>query len=261
MMTFTDHLEVMRRMILRIIAATLVFAVVIFTMKEQTFQILLAPSSSDFITYHWIEQLVQHTINPSFHFDPFRITLITTELGSQFMTHITTSCYLALLCVSPYILYELFRFVSPALYDNERRYSVQVCVSIYTLFLIGVALTYLLLFPISLRFLGTYSVSENVRSTITLDSYIDTYISLTLMMSIVFQLPVICFFLSKMGILSHQLMSNYRSHAFILLMIVSAIVTPPDIMTLILVSMPLYMLYELSIIVVRKTSAQRTTTE
>ena len=166
------------------------------------------------------------------------------------MTHITTAVYLGLLGASPYILYELFRFISPALYENERRYSVQVAGIIYVLFMLGVLMSYFVLFPISFRFLGTYSVSAKVVSNITLDSYISTFVSLTLVMGVVFQLPVIAFFLGKLGIVTSDMLARYRKHAFIVIMLVAAIITPPDLMTLILVTIPLYLLYEVSIRVV-----------
>ena len=167
------------------------------------------------------------------------------------MTHITTAVYLGLLGASPYILYELFRFISPALYENERKYSVQVAVIIYVLFLLGVLMSYFVLFPISFRFLGTYSVSAKVVSNITLDSYISTFVSLTLVMGVVFQLPVVAFFLGKLGVASSWMLSKYRKHALIVIMLVAAIITPPDLMTLILVTIPLYLLYEVSIRVVK----------
>ncbi|MBO4963417.1 MAG: twin-arginine translocase subunit TatC, partial [Prevotella sp.] len=173
-------------------------------------------------------------------------------LSSQFMTHITTAVYLGLLGASPYILYELFCFTSPALYENERRYSVQVVVTVYALFLLGVLMSYYVLFPISFRFLGTYSVAERVHSTITLDSYVSTFTTLTLVMGVVFQLPVIAFVLAKMGIVASDMLSSYRKHAFLLIMIVAAVITPPDLMTLVLVTIPLYFLYEISIVIVRR---------
>lgn len=163
------------------------------------------------------------------------------------MTHITTSVYLGLLGASPYILYELFKFVSPALYESEKKYSVSVAVIIYLLFIVGVLMSYYILFPISFRFLGTYSVSENIRSTITLDSYIETFTTLTFVMGIVFQLPVIMSVLTKMGFVSYNMLAKYRKHAFLTIMVVAAIITPPDLMTLILVTVPLYMLYEISV--------------
>ena len=167
------------------------------------------------------------------------------------MTHITTSVYLGLLDASPYIMYELFRFVSPALYENEKKYSVQVVVIVYVLFILGVLMSYYVLFPISFRFLGTYSVSERIHSTITLDSYISTFTTLTLLMGVVFQLPVIAFALSKLGIITSEMLSKYRKHSFLIIMLVAAIITPPDLMTLILVTIPLYLLYEISIRVTR----------
>jgi sec-independent protein translocase protein TatC len=211
---------------------------------------LLAPSRWDFVTYRLIEQLLQG-VGIDFHFEPYHVDLIATELSSQFMTHVSTAVYLGLLASSPYIMYELFRFVSPALYENERRYSVRVSVTIYVLFIVGVLMTYFILFPISFRFLGTYSVDESVRSTITLDSYITTFLSLTLVMGAVFQLPVLSFFLGKMGVINAELLAHYRRHALVLLMLVAAIITPPDIMTLILVSIPLYLLYEASILTLK----------
>jgi sec-independent protein translocase protein TatC len=250
LLSFGDHLEVLRRMLFRIIAVAGVIAVVVFCFKETTFSMLLAPSEWDFVTYRAIEQVLQ-AMGFDFHFEPYHVQLIATELQSQFMTHISTAVYLGLLAASPYIMYELFRFISPALYENERRYSVRVTLTIYVLFVMGVLLTYFVLFPISFRFLGTYSVAESVTSTITIDSYISSMLSLTLVMGAVFQLPVICFILGKLGLINSTLLARYRRHAFVLLMLIAAIITPPDIMTLVLVSLPLYMLYEVSIWVVR----------
>ena len=207
---------------------------------------MLAPSEYSFTTYRWIEEFVS-ALGFDFHFDKFSVDLIATDLSSQFMTHITTSVYLGLLGTSPYILYELFRFVSPALYDNEKKYSVQVVVIVYLLFVIGVLMSYYVLFPISFRFLGTYSVAERVQSTITLDSYISTFTTLTLLMGVVFQLPVIAFALTKLGFISSDMLSKYRKHSFLIIMFVAAVITPPDLMTLILVTIPLYLLYEVSI--------------
>ncbi|MBR1517093.1 MAG: twin-arginine translocase subunit TatC [Bacteroidales bacterium] len=253
MMTFGEHLEVLRQMLLRILAVTLAITVVVFCFKDATWRLLLAPSQWDFVTYRWIEHLLQG-LGVDFHFAEYHIQLIATDLSSQFMRHITTAFHLGLLGASPYILFELFRFVSPALYDNERRHSVAVAVVIYALFIVGVLMTYFVLFPISFRFLGNYSVSDQIHSTITIDSYIRTFTSLTLVMGLVFQLPIIAFFLAKMGLITSALLSRYRRHAFIVIMFVAAVITPPDLMTLILVSMPLYLLYEVSIRVVRWTA-------
>lgn len=249
LLTFGGHLEVLRQMLFRILGVAGVIAAVVFYFKDATWNLLLVPSEWDFCTYQWLEQAMQ-SIGIDFHFNEFYVDMIATDLSSQFMTHITTAVYLGVLGASPYILYELFRFISPALYENERKYSVQVAGIIYILFILGVLMSYFVLFPISFRFLGTYSVSERVVSNITLDSYISTFVSLTLVMGVVFQLPVIAFFLGKMGVVTSELLSKYRKHSFLVIMLVAAIITPPDLMTLILVTIPLYLLYEISIRVV-----------
>ena len=250
LMTTGGHLEVLRQMLFRILGVAGTIAVVIFYFKDTTWQLLLAPSEWDFCTYRWIESAFRF-FDMDFRFEEFHVNLIATDLSSQFMTHITTAVYLGVLGASPYILYELFHFISPALYENERKYSIQVTGIIYLLFILGVLMSYFVLFPISFRFLGTYSVSAKVVSNITLDSYISTFVSLTLVMGVVFQLPVIAFFLGKLGIVTHELLEDYRKHSFIVIMLVAAIITPPDLMTLILVTIPLYLLYEISIRVVK----------
>lgn len=250
LLTFGGHLEVFRQMLFRILGVAGLIAVIVFCFKDTTWSILMAPSEWNFCTYRWLETAMQAT-GIDFRFEEFHVEMIATDLSSQFMTHISTSVYLGLLGASPYILYELFRFISPALYENERKYSVQVAGIIYVLFLLGVMMSYFVLFPISFRFLGTYSVSAKVVSNITLDSYISTFVSLTLVMGVVFQLPVVAFFLGKLGVVSSWMLSKYRKHALIVIMLVAAIITPPDLMTLILVTIPLYLLYEVSIRVVK----------
>lgn len=251
LLTFGGHLEVLRRMLFRILAVAGAIAVVVFCRKDTTWRLLLAPSEWDFVTYRWIERAVCALGFTGFRFEEYHVELIATDLSSQFMTHITTAVYLGLLGASPYVLYELFRFVSPALYDNERRYSVRAVIIMYQLFILGVLMSYYVLFPVSFRFLGTYSVAERVHSTITLDSYVSTFTTLTLMMGVVFQLPVVAFALAKFGFITSGLMAAYRKHALLIIMFVAAVITPPDLMTLVLVSLPLYLLYEASIRVVK----------
>lgn len=251
MLTFGGHLEMLRQMLFRILGVAGVLAAVVFCFKDVTWHLLLAPSEWNFCTYQWIESAMRAIGFVEFRFDEFYVDLIATDLSSQFMTHITTAVYLGLLGASPYILFELFRFISPALYESEKKYSVQVATVIYLLFILGVLMSYFVLFPISFRFLGTYSVAERVHSTITLDSYVETFTTLTLVMGLVFQLPIIAFALAKMGFISSGMLSKYRKHALLVIMLVAAIITPPDIMTLVLVTIPLYLLFELSIRVVR----------
>lgn len=250
-MTFGGHLEVLRQMLFRILAVVTVIATVVFCFKDWTFRILMAPSQWNFVTYRYIEKFL-HWLGSNFTFDEYHVNLIATELSSQFMTHVSTALYLGLLIASPYILVELFRFITPALYENEKKYSVRIAIAMYLLFVIGVLMSYFILFPISFRFLGTYSVSDMVETNITLHSYISTFTTLTLIMGLVFQLPVITFFLGKIGAVKSDLLKRYRKHAFVVIMVVAAIITPPDLMTLVLVTIPLYLLFEISIGILKR---------
>ncbi len=250
-MTFGGHLDVMRKMLFRILIVAVVLGAIIFCFKNETFTILLAPRNSDFVTFRLIERLLHH-LGSDFHFQPYNVPLISTELSAQFMTHVTVSCILALLLASPYILFELFRFISPALYESEKRYSGVVALVIYALFAIGLLMSYFVLFPISYQFLATYQVDDTISNTITLDSYISTFCTLTFMMGLVFQLPVIAFVLGKMGFIDAALLRHYRAYAIVVILVVSAIITPPDLFTLVLVSIPIYALYEVSIFVLAK---------
>lgn len=251
LLSFGGHLDVLRKMFFRILIVVLIFAVAIFCFKSVTFSILLAPHKSDFVTFHWIEDTLNY-VGINFHFSEYNIPLISTELSAQFMTHITVSCLLACLLASPYIVFELFRFVSPALYESEKKYSYIVALSIYALFLIGLLISYFVIFPISFQFLATYQVDNEIVNTITLDSYISTFITLTFMMGVVFQLPLIALVLGKMGFIDANMLKQYRAHAFVIIMIIAAIITPPDLFTLILVTFPIYGLYEISILVLKK---------
>lgn len=238
--TFWQHLDVLRWGILRSLIVATVFAVAAFCMKGWLFTIVLAPRTSDFITFQWLGV------------EPFSIHLMNTGLTEQFMTHMRVAIYAGLLCAAPYIIYELFRFVSPGLYQNERRAGFWIVSSGYLMFMLGTLLNYLLIFPLTVRFLGTYQVSPEVDNMLTLQSYTDTLISMSLVMGVIFELPVICAILGRMRILSSQLMSRYRRHAIVAILVVAAIITPTtDVFTLIIVSLPIWLLYELSILIVR----------
>ncbi len=250
-MPLTEHLEVLRKMLWRLVCVLSVITVGVFCFKEEVFAILLAPKEYDFVTFRYIEALL-HRCGSAFVFEPYRVQLINTELSGQFMAHLSTSFYVAALLASPYVLLELFGFVMPALYDHEKRLAVRVGAVMYGLFVVGVLMNYFVLFPISFRFLGTYQVSDVVENTITLSSYISSFTTLTFMMGLVFQLPLVCWFLGRVGLITSDLMRRYRRHAFVAIMIVAAVITPPDLFTLGLVTVPLYLLYEVSIWVVRK---------
>ena len=242
-LTFWDHLDELRAVLIRILVITAIAAVAAFCLKEELFAVVLAPRSSDFITYRVMGV------------EPFCINLMNTGLTEQFMIHLRTALYAGVLAALPYILYQLFRFVSPALYDHERRYATVLVGSGYMMFMIGTLLNYLLIFPLTVKFLGTYQVSPDVANMLTIQSYIDTLLMMNFVMGIVFELPVVCWLLGKMGLVTAQIMSQWRRHAVVVILIVAAIITPTtDAFTLFLVALPIWLLYEMSIWIVRITN-------
>ena len=255
-MSFWDHLDELRRVLMRIILATVVIGVAVFMFKDEVFAAVLAPSKGDFITYRWINHLLVLLGWDSMLIPDTDITLINTQLAAQFMTHITVSMTLGLLVAAPYVVYELFGFVKPALYEDERRYSNRIMAAVVILFFVGVAMNYFVIFPVSVRFLGTYQVNEGVINTIALSSYISTFTTLSLMMGLVFEIPVLAYFLARAGMISGDILARYRRHAFVVIMVVSALITPPDAFTLALMTIPLYGLYEVSILIARRFAKQ-----
>jgi len=241
-MTFWDHLDELRGVIIRVLVVTIIGAVVAFCLKEQLFAIVLAPRTSDFITYQLMGV------------EPFSIQLMNVGLTEQFMVHLKTAFYAGILLASPYIIYQLFRFISPALYNNEKKYATWLCTSGYLMFMMGTALNYLLIFPLTVRFLGTYQVSPDVANMLTLQSYMETLLMMSLVMGILFELPVVSWLLGKMGLINAEKMQSLRQHAIVAILIIAAIITPTtDAFTLIVVALPIWLLYELSIVIVRIT--------
>ena len=239
-MTFWDHLDELRGTLIRMLCAVVLFGIIAFLLKDVLFSVVLAPRSSDFITYRLLGT------------EDFSIHLMNIGLTEQFMIHMKTAIYAGLLVASPYILYELFRFVSPGLYANERHYAVWIVGAAYLMFLVGTLVNYFVVFPFTVRFLGTYQVSPDVANMLTLQSYIDTLLGMSLVMGVVFELPVVCALMGRMGLINGQMMSTYRRHALVAILIVAAIITPTtDAFTLFVVALPIYLLYELSILIVR----------
>jgi sec-independent protein translocase protein TatC len=242
-LTFWDHLDVLRSSLIRMAVAVVVLGVAAFCLKDLLFSVVLAPRSSDFVTYRLLGT------------DAFHINLMNTGLTEQFMIHMRTAIYAGLLLASPYILYELFRFVSPALYQNERRYAVWIVGAAYVMFLMGTLVNYFVVFPLTVRFLGTYQVSPDVANMLTLQSYIDTLLGMSLVMGVVFELPVVCGLMGRMGHINSRMMSQFLRHAVVAILIVAAIITPTtDVFTLFVVALPIYLLYELSIQIVKVTN-------
>ena len=246
-LTFWDHLDELRSVFIRILVVTTVAAAAAFCLKDELFAIVLAPRSSDFITYRLMGV------------EPFSVHLMNTGLTEQFMIHMKTAMYAGILVTLPYIIYMLFGFVSPALYENERKYATLLCGSGYVMFMLGTLLNYFLIFPLTVKFLGMYQVSEDVANMLTLQSYMDTLLMMNLVMGIVFELPVVSWILGRMGLVNARMMQSFRRHAVVAIMAVAAIITPTtDAFTLIVVALPIWLLYELSIVIVGLTKQTNT---
>ena len=242
-LTFWDHLDELRSVIIRILVISVLAGIVAFCLKDELFAIVLAPRSSDFVTYRLMGV------------EPFSIHLMNTGLTEQFMIHMKTAFFAGFLVASPYVIYLLFRFVSPALYDNERKYATALVSSGYLMFVLGTLLNYFLIFPLTVKCLGTYQVSEDVANMLTLQSYMDTLLMMSLVMGIVFELPVVSWLLGRMGLVNAQMMSQWRKHAIVAILVVAAIITPTtDAFTLFIVALPIWLLYELSILIVKTTN-------
>ena len=237
MLSFWDHLEELRRVLLRCIVVVAIFAILAFIFKDEVFFIIFAPKNPDFL--------------PSIFGASPEVQLINTELTRQFVVHMMTSLYVGIIVAAPYIIFELYRFISPGLYENERRYSTPLVIASYVMFMVGILFCYFILFPITFRFLANYQVDESIQNLISLESYIDTLVFLSLAMGIVFEIPILSWLLGRLGILHREDMQQYRRHAIVVILIVAAIITPTsDVITLTIVSLPMYLLYELSILLV-----------
>lgn len=254
-LTLWEHLDVLRGVLWRVLLVVVVLTVAAFCFKDTLFYVVIAPDNPDFITYRWLGFVSERVFGTEMA--PFNVQLINTQLAGQFMVHVRVSLYAAALLALPYVLYALFGFVSPGLYENERRFASAFVFWGYLLFLLGVLLNYFIVFPLTFRFLGTYTVSSDVGNLINLTSYIDTLSILSIAMGLVFEIPLLCWLAAKAGILNASIMVRYRRYAVVAVVIAAAIITPTsDAVTLFIVSAPMLLLYEAGIAIVRRTSAK-----
>ena len=257
-MTFLEHLEVLRGHILRSMASVVVFAVVAFLLKNIIFDhVLLAPKSVDFLTNRLLCKL-GHLINTDkLCINDIPIQLINIDMAGQFRMHMMISIYGGMILAAPYIFWELYRFIVPALKEKERRYSGGMVFYTSFLFILGILFGYFMIVPLTINFLGGYNVSTEVLNQINLKSYIGTITSLIFATGLVFELPILVYFLSKVGIVTPSFMRRYRRHAIVVILIVAAIITPPDIFSQTMVAIPMYALFEISILVSARIEKQR----
>ena len=244
--SFWQHIDIFRKYLLRCVVVFAVVFVAVFCCKEQLFEIVFSPQQNDAFIFTFFNRIAQHFgIAPISDVD---IPIINTGLAQQFIIHIRVALVASFVLVFPYIVYQLMLFVGPALYENEKKVTYPALIVGCLLFYVGVALNYFFLFPLIFRFLGTYQVTNMVANYITLESYIDTLLLLSLMMGIIFELPILCYVLAKLGILEATFMRKTRKYAVVIILILSAIITPTgDAFTLFLVALPIYLLYEISI--------------
>ncbi|HIL66791.1 MAG TPA: twin-arginine translocase subunit TatC [Flavobacteriales bacterium] len=248
-MSFLEHLEVFRWHLVRSVFAVLFFAVIAFIFKGILFDgILLAPKNPDFPTYKMLCYLSQQMgMGDALCMDELPFILMNISMSGQFSTHIMTSIVAGFVVAFPYVFWEMWRFISPALHDDESSVAKGVVFFSSILFLLGVLFGYYVVSPLSVHFLGSYQVSETVANQISLSSFISTVTTVCLANGVVFELPILVYFLTKIGLLTPQFMQTYRKHALVMTLIFSAIITPPDITSQILVALPLMVLYEISI--------------
>jgi sec-independent protein translocase protein TatC len=252
-LSFWEHLEVLRWTLIRIMLALVVVVGSIFTFKEFVFtKIVFGPLSSDFIFYQWLCSLADLVQLPAVCPGEFSLQLININLAGQFLAHIGASFSLGLVMIIPYILLEIWRFVQPALYPNEKKHVGAIFSSASILFYAGVGTAYLIIFPLTVRFLGSYEISSLVPNQISVQSYLGTLYILIFSMGIMFEMPVLAYLLSKIGLIHKSMLKSARSYALVVLLIIAALITPTtDPFTLMIVALPLYLLYELSIVVCR----------
>ena len=249
-MSFWDHLEVLRWALFRSACVLAVIMVGTFIAMPYIFdRFILAPTNNDFFTYRWLNEIGRGVVKLSPDFD---VQIININVASQFMTHISTSISLAAVIAFPYFIWEIWKFIEPALFEDEIKHLRPAFLGGTVMFYLGCAIGYTLVFPFTFRFLVEYNLSPSITNQINLQSYIDNFTMLILVMGIVFEMPLLAWLLGLLGILKKGFLREYKKHAVVVLLVSAAIITPSgDPFTLMLVFIPLYVLYELSILVVK----------
>lgn len=252
-MSFLEHLEALRWHLMRSVAAIFALAVIFFIYKDFVFDtLLLAPSQPWFPTNRFLCRLGDMMDIPTLCINSMPLKLQNISMAGQFTTHVTISFVLGFILAFPYVFWEFWRFIRPGLYPHEIRGARGAIWAVSLLFAVGVLFAYFLILPLSIDFLGSYKVSEQVDNIVSLGSYISTVTSILLSGAIVFELPVLIYFLAKIGLVSSSFLARYRRHAIVIIVIFAAIITPPDVVSQIMVAIPLVILYEVGIGMAKK---------
>jgi sec-independent protein translocase protein TatC len=257
-MSFLEHLEELRWHIIRSAISIFSFAIIAFIMKEFIFDtVILAPKSADFWTNRMFAKLGDLVGSEAIKINQENLNLIAIKMADQFMMHIMVSIIAGLIISSPVVFYEFWRFIKPALYEKEKKHASGAVFFTTVLFLMGVLFGYFLIVPLSIHFLGSYNISDEVVNQINTRSYISTLTSISFASGVVFLIPIFSYFLSKVGILTPQFMKTYRKHAYVIMLLLSAVITPPDIFSQVMVCFPLVFLYEIGIMISRNVVKKR----
>ncbi len=252
-MSFLEHLEVLRWHLVRSISSIMIFAIIAFIFKSIVFDvIIIAPKTPEFPTNRLLCYLAQELNVQRLCINSKPFQLQTVKMAEQFSMHIIVSLIAGLIVSFPYIFWEFWRFIKPAMYDKEKKTAGGAVFYTSLLFLLGVGFGYYLITPLSVHFLGNYKVSEEVVSNPTLRSYVQTVSSVVLASGIVFELPILSYFLTKIGLISPAFLKKYRRHSLVLILALSALITPPDVFSQIMVSLPLILLYEVGIVISKR---------
>jgi sec-independent protein translocase protein TatC len=258
-MSFLDHLEELRWRIVKAFSAILIGAVVVFFFKEWLFDgVIFAPMREDFFTYRAFCSMSYHLgFEDKLCFTDLILTLQSINMVTQITMHIVASLIAGLILAFPFVFYQVWGFISPGLKKEERKQANGMTIWVSVLFFLGVAFGYFIIVPLSVQFLGNYQVSSLVKNNIDISSYVSTVTTLTLATGVLFQLPVVVIILARLGLITAAMLKTYRKHALVVVLIVSAIITPPDIASQVLVTLPIMVLYEFSIFMARRIEKKR----
>jgi sec-independent protein translocase protein TatC len=257
-MSFLDHLEALRWHVVRSAAAILIFTIIAFLAKSIVFGIIiLGPSKVDFITYRLFCDLGNYLGVDALCIQELPFTLQSREMTSQFSMHMTSSMVVGFIVAFPYIFWEVWRFISPGLYDKERNAARGAVFFVSFLFFLGASFGYFVLAPLSINFLANYQLDASIVNEFDISSYISTLTMLVLASAIMFQLPVVVYFLSKSGLVTSKMLMSYRRHSIVVILIISAIITPPDVISQVLIAMPILVLYEAGILIAKRLEKEK----
>lgn len=257
-MSFLDHLEALRYHLLRSIAAILILSVIAFLAKSIVFgKIILGPSKPDFPTYRLLCDLGNYLGISALCIDELPFTIQSRQMTGQFTMHMTSSIVVGFIASFPYVFWEIWRFISPGLYDKEKNAARGAVAFVSLLFLTGAAFGYYVLSPLSINFLANYQLDPTILNEFDITSYVTTLTMLVLASAIMFQLPVVVYFLSMSGLVTSKMLKDYRRHSVVVILIVSAIITPPDVVSQLLIAMPILVLYEVGIIIAKRLEKER----